>query len=139
MKRQYRVRWQRAGFSKRQKVFGLRESAERYALILQGRLEAAWPDRDPDAFVCCAGSWDCGCGGMTWADEWARQRDQRREVPRLVWGPVIDSRAVGEWEQPDAVATVVWAPESAEVVVPDDWFGLVPTRTPDVPEDDVPF
>jgi hypothetical protein len=91
------VRWQRVGFSPRQKILQNREAADRLALKLQGRMREAYPDLDPDAYVCCDGAWD-HCNGLTWAEQWEERSETVPPLTRLR----IESRPVGEWEIVDA-------------------------------------
>lgn len=94
-KRQYRVRWQRLGMGRAKvRSFETEPAALRLALKLQGRMAEAYPELSPSHPHCCGGSWDCGCGGETWAERWARESAL---VPPLIVGPLIDSREVGEW------------------------------------------
>lgn len=98
-RRQWRVRWRRDGFTgSSQKTYMDEAKARRWALIVQGRMVEAFPDEDPESCECggknCIGSYDCG-GNRTKAEKWA---ERSARVPPLVWGPVIDSRPVGEYE-----------------------------------------
>ena len=90
---EYRVVWQREGLRKAYKLYQTRRAAERWALIVQGRLAEVIPDEDPDDLACCSGR-ECGCHGVTNAQAWA---EQTARVPRLVHGPVVEARAVGSW------------------------------------------
>lgn len=95
---EFRVVWQREGFTKRSKRFRSRAQAERKALILQGRVAEATGE-DPNAYACCPGTRDywCGCGGITKGEAWAQTA---RQVPPLVYGPVIETRTFSAtaWE-----------------------------------------
>lgn len=90
--REFRLRWQREGLPMRRKLYQSREPAEHYALLLQGRM-AEFTGDEPTAYACCSG-WECGCGGITNADAWALRA---KDLPLLIWGPVIESREVGAW------------------------------------------
>ncbi len=91
--REYRVTWQREGLPKKRRLYQRRDAAEKFVRLLRGESRAA---EDPDAFACCSG-YDCGCGGVTNAEAWeARYGD----MPRLVIGPVLASRPVGDWSEP---------------------------------------
>jgi hypothetical protein len=67
----------------------------------------AFPDEDPDDCECgdrfCTGGggYDPCSQGRTKAEKWEQRTAQ---VPPLVWGPVIDSRPVGEYEGAEVLA-----------------------------------
>lgn len=94
---EYRVRWRREGLRPATKRYATREAAERWALIVQGRMQEA-TDKDPDDYACCPGGYAdmCGCYGRTNAQVWAQRT---AEVPPLIEGPVIQTRPVGEWSE----------------------------------------
>jgi hypothetical protein len=109
--RQWRVRWQRLGMSRAKvRMYETEQAARWFALKLQGRMAEAYPDLEPDEPFCCPGTrvYECGCGGETWAERWARESAQ---VPPLLDGPHLDSREVGDWE-PEA--------RNVPALVPDD-------------------
>jgi hypothetical protein len=90
--REFRVVWRREGQRRKAKIYQTRQGAERWALILQGRIQEPTGD-DPDDYACCPG-YECGCGGITNADVWG---EETAKVPALMEGPTIESRLVGEW------------------------------------------
>lgn len=87
------VRWQRVGLSARQRVVQTEAAAQRWVLRLQGRMQEA-TGIDPESFVCCDGSYGCGCGGRMWEQEWQARAER---LPALVRCR-IERRPVGEWE-----------------------------------------
>lgn len=89
---EFRVKWQRDGQRPKTKIYQARAAAERWALIVQGRLQEVTGD-DPDDYACCSGS-ECGCRGVTNEQAWA---DQSRRIPALVSGPEIEQRWTGSW------------------------------------------
>ena len=72
--------------------------ARRFALLVQGRQAEAFPDHDPEGYMCCGG-YECGCGGVSWAEHW--EAENARIVKK--YGPVvsfrIDRRPVGDWAE----------------------------------------
>jgi hypothetical protein len=92
---EHRVTWQRQGYRKKSRLFQTAAAAERHALVLQGRLAEAYPDKDPEDLACCSG-FECGCGGLTNAEAWAREHAR---FPPLILGPWIERRDVGAWER----------------------------------------
>lgn len=85
---QYRVVWQRAGLPKRRKLYETKRGVDAFVAKLNNP-----PVESPDDYVCCSG-WECGCQGVTNAEA----HDQHyANMPRLIFGPVIESRPVGEW------------------------------------------
>lgn len=91
--REYRVVWQREGATKRRTIRQTEAAAQRFALVLQGRLAEA-TGLDPDGYSCCDG-YECGCGGRSRAQDWAAATSR---IASLIYGPVIESRSVGSWE-----------------------------------------
>lgn len=80
----------------RSRIYQRRHAAERLALIISGGTDnmAKATGDDPDDYACCSGS-ECGCGGLTNRDAWAKRA---AEFPTLIEGPTIQAREVGEWE-----------------------------------------
>lgn len=93
---EYRVVWQREGLSKRTKRYATRLAAERFSLIVQGRLIEAYPAINPDEIFCCGGHM-CACRGMTYREHW---ESESKPYPPLIYGPIIEQREVGEWLAP---------------------------------------
>lgn len=76
----------------RSRIYQRRANAKRFALIVEGRMAEA-TGRDPKDYACCSGR-ECGCHGETNAEVWARRV---AEFPRLMEGPTIQCREVGDW------------------------------------------
>lgn len=120
---EYAVRWMRLGLSPRSKLFQTKGAADRWALRLQGKMAEA-TGHDPEAHHCCPGSYECGCGGETWAEMWAKQAAR---FPPLV-ALMIDERDVGVWRkgepfdlpEPDEVDAVEYASVGAPTTGPPD-------------------
>lgn len=135
MPEEFRVVWQRDGRQRRYKRWARRESAERHVLVLQGRMAEAHPELAPDEPFCCSG-YACGCRGLTWHEHW---ESQARDVPPLVYGPVLQVRPIGEWA---TLSRAQPAPFPALLIdaelVP---AGLLPPHTPgsSTTDDDIPF
>jgi hypothetical protein len=86
------------------RIYQRRRPAERLALIVAGTIDgmAKATGIDPDDYACCSGR-ECGCGGLRNRDVWAKRI---AEFPRLIEGPTIQVREVGEWEPaPDSEPT----------------------------------
>lgn len=104
--RQWRVRWRRNGFAgPSQKTYMSEAKARQWALVVQGRMAEAFPDEDPESCECggkyCHGpSFECG-GTRTKGEKWA---ERTASLPPLVWGPVLDSRPVGDYEGVEVLA-----------------------------------
>ena len=95
-RREYRVVWAREGFAgKNRKLFGSRAGAERWVARLRGELQ--FIEGDPDDLVCCSG-YECGCHGETVEQAREAERERYARIPAIVFGPIIESRPVGEWE-----------------------------------------
>lgn len=91
-KHEYRVVWRRVKLDRNRKIFQTRRAAERFALVLQGRMQEV-TQLDPDDYACCPG-YECDCGGVTNAESWAQRT---AEFPPLAEGPTVEARAVGAW------------------------------------------
>ncbi len=87
---EYRVTWQRKGLSKRRKLYQRRDAAEKWMRRLTAE---SFANENPDDYACCSGYY-CGCGGISNAEAWEQQYGQ---MPRLVIGPTLESRPVGDW------------------------------------------
>jgi hypothetical protein len=114
-RRQWRVRWRREGFtSYSSKTYMDEAKARRWALVVQGRMAEAFPDEDPDACECGDGGpvGQYGCSGQrTKGEKWA---ERTANLPPLVWGPVLDSRSVGEYEGAEVLAQPAPFPKRPE-------------------------
>ena len=97
---EYRVSWQRGEQRKRRALFQTLRGAEHRVALLAGTFEEAFPNRDPDGYVCCEGNPGpptyCGCRGETEREYFD---SRRRAVPALVYGPVIEVREVADWQE----------------------------------------
>lgn len=88
---EYRVTWQREGLPKKRRFYQTRPPAERLIRLLRGELRHP----NPHDYACCSG-YECGCGGVTNAQAW---EERYGSMPRLVIGPVLESRPVGVWDE----------------------------------------
>ena len=59
--------------------------------------ELQFIEGDPDDLVCCSG-YECGCHGETVEQAREAERERYARIPAIVFGPIIESRPVGEWE-----------------------------------------
>jgi hypothetical protein len=91
---EFRVRWQREGEGRCSKLYQSEQMARRWCMKLEGRMEEL-TGLNPDDFACCSGA-ECGCGGALNRDVWEQEA---AKYPPLVFGPVVDTREVGDWQQ----------------------------------------
>lgn len=90
---EYRVRWQREEHQVKHRIYQRRQSAARWALILQARMAEA-TGLDPDDDWCCRTA-GCACEGRTNAEHWAQRFEA---IHPLVAPPTIERRDVGPWK-----------------------------------------
>lgn len=96
IKKEYRVVWQREGSKRRTRRYSTLKFAERFVGMFGPEPWKAWGKKAGDHYCCKGYENECGCGGLTVKE----QSDLRRaEMPKLEWIR-IESRQIGEWEQP---------------------------------------
>lgn len=127
---EYRLRWRRQGLGIRTKLYQDRAAAERWALILQGKMAEA-TGLDPEAYACCDGR-DDGCGGRTNEQVWADRPGQ----PPLV-ELALEVRAVRPWQS--VLTYELPEVDTSDVAIEAPNVDSAPVRTGDVPEGDIPF
>lgn len=88
--REYRVTWQRQGMGRpKWRLLQSERAARRLALMLQGRVaEALGVDPEDGCYHCDYTRSVADCAAQ-----------QHERFPPLIFGPRIESRPVGEWEQ----------------------------------------
>lgn len=91
MKTEFQIRWKRVGLVPKARTFKTRKGANHMLTLLGPEPWKAWGQEATD-HLCCSG-FECGCGGVTVAEETERRRE---EMPVIEWIQVR-VRAVNEW------------------------------------------
>ena len=96
MRTEYRVAYKREGLNPKSRGCGKnRAKAVRCLAFFEGRYQDAYPQSKPDAYSCCDGH-ECGCRGLTWAEEWAEMAEYAANLPPLEYLR-IETRQVPPW------------------------------------------
>lgn len=93
---EYRVHWKRLGLKPKSRRYASLKVARRFMLLFGPEPWRAYaPESHGDDLVCCRGSRDCACGGVTYAE---RAATERENMPAIEWVR-IEGREVGEWAE----------------------------------------